>query len=72
MPQLLLVLAAGTALYTGYRWVSREVARASAAADRASEALRRRATEARHGAPRDLGELEWDAKAGLYRPKSGC
>lgn len=69
MPQLLLLLAAGAGLYTGYRWISREVARATEAANRASEAVRRAAQSA-GGAPKDLGTLEWDEKAGLYRPRN--
>ena len=69
MPQLLLLMAVGAGLYTGYKWISREVARATAAADQASAALRRSAEAARGRSPKDLGELEWDEKAGLYRPK---
>ena len=68
MPQLILVLAAGAGLYTGYRWVSREVARATAAAKQAEAEFRRRAS-GRDPDPKDLGSLEWDEKAGAYRPK---
>ena len=71
MPQLLLLMAAGAGLYAGYKWISREVARATAAADRANEAVRRAAQSGGSASPKDLGELEWDDKAGLYRPKAG-
>ena len=69
MPQLLLLLAAGAGLYTGYKWVSREVARATQAAEQAQSELRRRSA-GKDGSPKDLGALEWDEKAGAYRPKS--
>ena len=55
MPQLLLLVAAGAGLYSGYKWVSRKVAKASAHAKA-------------HGA-KDLGTLVWDEALGAYRPK---
>ena len=70
MPQLLLLVAAGAGLYTGYRWVSREVARAMEAAARAQDDVRNRAANASGGGPRDLGALEWDETSGAYRPKA--
>ena len=69
MPQLLVFVAIGAGLYTGYKWLSRGVAQATAAANRASDTLHQHAARARNGAPKDLGTLEWDEKAGLYRPK---
>lgn len=70
MPQLLLLVAAGAGLYTGYRWVSREMTRAMDAAARAEADLRKRASHAAGSGPKDLGALEWDEKSGAYRPKS--
>ena len=67
MPQFLLLMAAGAGLYTGYKWVSREVARATQAAEQAQSELRRSAGG--ETGPKDLGTLEWDEKAGAYRPK---
>jgi hypothetical protein len=69
MPQLLLLMAAGAGLYTGYRWVAREVQRAQAAAERASADLRRATDGSGRRGPKDLGELVWDETAKAYRPK---
>ena len=68
MPQILLLIAAGAGLYSGYKWVAREVARATDAAARADQEVRRR-TSHDSPAPKDLGSLEWDEEAGAYRPK---
>ena len=70
MPQLFLLMAAGAGLYSAYRWVSREAEKASAAAERAQEELRKSTGAARAGSPKDLGPLVWDETAGAYRPKS--
>ena len=67
MPQVIVLLLAGVGLYAGYRWVTREVRRAIAVAQEAQEELSDRAAEAA-GAPRDLGTLEWDEEARVYRP----
>lgn len=67
MPQVIALLVAGAGLYAGYRWVSREVRRALAGAKEAQEELSRQAAKAA-GMPKDLGTLEWDEKAGVYRP----
>jgi hypothetical protein len=69
MPQVLILMAAGVGLYTAYKWVSKEAAKAAGAADRAQADLRRRAEAARTGAPKDLGELVYDEATGAYRPK---
>ena len=55
MPQLLLLLAAGAGLYSGYKWFSRELAKAS--------------VNAKERGAKDLGALVWDEKLGAYRPK---
>jgi hypothetical protein len=69
MPQLLLLVTAGFGLYTGYKWVAREVQRAQTAAQRAKAELRRSAEGSREGNAKDLGELVWDEKSAAYRPK---
>jgi hypothetical protein len=66
MPQLIGLALAGAALYAGLKRLSKELRRAAEAAERARGELRRRAGE--NTAPKDLGALEWDEKAGVYRP----
>ena len=60
MPQLVVLGLLGAGLYAGYRLIAREVRRAVVAAE--AELANRK------GVPRDLGTLEWDAEAGVYRP----
>jgi len=67
MPQVIVLVLAGAGLYAGYRWLSREVRRAIAAASDDHEDLKTEAAK-RSGVPKDLGPLEWDEKAGVYRP----
>ena len=67
MPQLIGLALAGAGLYAGYKWLSKELRRATVGAERAREELRRRASE-RTGMPKDLGALQWDEKSGVYRP----
>ena len=69
MPQIVIVMLAGAGLYAGYRWIARQISGAAQAAERAAEDLRRRAREATSGVPKDLGALEWDENAGVYKPK---
>lgn len=68
MPQLLLLIAAGAGLYAGAKWVSKELQNAAQEAERVAEEARARAAAAARSAPKDLGALEWDATAGVYRP----
>jgi hypothetical protein len=67
MPQLIVVALAGAGLYAGFKWIARGVHRAVEAAERTHEELGRR-TGSSAMAPKDLGALEWDAEAGVYRP----
>jgi hypothetical protein len=60
MPQLVVLGLLGAGLYAGYRLIAREVRRAVAAAEAE--------LASRKGMPRDLGTLEWDAEARVYRP----
>jgi hypothetical protein len=61
MPQLVVLGLLGAGLYAGYRLIAREVRRAVAAAEAELSSAKR--------VPRDLGTLEWDAEARVYRPK---
>ena len=65
MPQVIALVVAGAGLYAGYRWLSREVRRALAAAD--AQGLTGQAVKPAR-MPKDLGPLEWDEQAGVYRP----
>lgn len=56
MPHVLALVAVGAGLYAGYRWVSRVIAKGQSDGGRV--------------APKDLGTLEYDAKAGVYRPRT--
>jgi predicted negative regulator of RcsB-dependent stress response len=67
MPPLILLAVAGAGLYVGYKWVSRQAREATDAALRAQDALKKSARDARSSV-RDLGELEWDEAAGVYKP----
>ncbi len=68
MPHLIALAVVGAGLYAGYRWASREFAKAAAEAERVKEEMQRKAAGATAG-PKDLGRLEWDAEAGVYRPR---
>lgn len=67
MPQVIALVLAGAGLYAGYRWMSREIGRAVTAASEAQEGLRSQAAKV-SVVPKDLGTLEWDEAAGVYRP----
>ena len=65
MPQVVAAVLIGPGIAAGVKWLAKEMARAAEAARAAHEDLGRRRVTA---APKDLGTLEWDAKAGVYRP----
>lgn len=64
MPQLVVAALLGAGLYAGYRWVARAARQALEETERVFE---ERGTEAK--VTKDLGALEFDAAAGVYRPK---
>ena len=66
MPQLAVVIA-GLGLVAGFRWVSNLLERQAKEAARRMEEAERRAEAGRM--PRDLGTLEYDPAARLYRPQ---
>lgn len=68
MPQVFGAVLIAAGVYAGARWLARAVAQQAQQATRMAEELRRRAAQA--GGPKDLGALEYDAAAQVYRPKS--
>lgn len=66
MPQIVAAVIIGAGIAAGIKWLAREVARAAKSARVASEDLKRR--KPARVKPTDLGALEYDAKAGVYRP----
>ena len=55
MPQVIALVVVGAGLYAGYRWISRQLAAPPPKTDSST--------------PKDLGTLEYDAKAQVYRPR---
>lgn len=77
MPPLVLLAIAGAGCYAGYKFFSKLIAQAQTPSPSETERIRREASAARRatataGGTRDLGELEWDETAGVYKPKSGA
>jgi hypothetical protein len=72
MPQLIALALLGAGAMAGYRWVTKQVDGAKAAADAADAELRRRTEAASAGSagPRDLGTLEWDEVSQVYKPRT--
>lgn len=68
MPQVLAVMVAGAGIYAGLRWLSRTLEQHVREAQRHAEDLSRRAAEAGR-VPKDLGTLEYDPVAQVYRPR---
>jgi hypothetical protein len=70
MPQVIAIALLGAGLYAGYRWLTRVGGMLTANVHRAEEELRRRAARASGGlVEKDLGALEYDAEAGVYKPR---
>jgi hypothetical protein len=70
MPPLILLALAGTGLYAGWKLFAALTEQAGR--ENTVDKEKRRRAAARTNGPKDLGELEWDEKAGVYRPKSGA
>ena len=66
MPPLIFLGLAGVGLYAGYKLFSALVNQAGK--ENRVDAARRKQANAQAGT-KDLGELEWDEKAGAYVPK---
>jgi hypothetical protein len=71
MPPLVLLAVVGAGCYAGFKLFSKLIEQAQTPSKSETERVRREARAAT-GSTRDLGELEWDEKAGVYRPKSGA
>ena len=67
MPQVVAAVLIGAGIAAGVKWIAKEMARAADAARVAHDELMRH-RDPINAAPKDLGTLEWDAKAGVYRP----
>ncbi len=68
MPPLIFLAVIGTAGYAGYKLFSKFIEQAQTPSRSEAERAQREA-RARSGTTRDLGELEWDEKAGVYKPR---
>lgn len=70
MPQVVAAVLIGAGIAAGMKWLAKEMQRVADAARTAQEHMARE--QATRGpiasAPKDLGYLEWDAEAGVYRP----
>ena len=69
MPPLILLALVGAGCYAGFKLFSKLVEQAATPSPSETERVRREARAAT-GTTRDLGELEWDETAGVYKPKS--
>ena len=68
MPQVMAAVLIGAGIAAGVKWFVREMARAAEATRLAHEELNRRDPMQSASAPKDLGKLEYDPAAGVYRP----
>jgi hypothetical protein len=66
MPQVIALALLGAGLYAGYRWVTRATREIADQMQRAEEALRQQANSGH--VEKNLGTLEYDPAAGVYRP----
>ncbi len=67
MPQVIALALLGAGLYAGYRWVTRTGREIADQMQRAEEELRQQA-QAAGRIEKNLGALEYDPAAGVYRP----
>jgi hypothetical protein len=65
MPPVMFLAIVGIAGLAGYRLLSALARKAQSGTRKADEAMRRAAAHVR-----DLGNLEWDEAAGVYRPRA--
>lgn len=66
MPQVIALALLGAGLYAGYRWFTRTTSEIAAQMRRAEEELRQGAAGR---IEKNLGALEYDPAAGVYRPQ---
>jgi hypothetical protein len=67
MPQVIALALLGAGLYAGYRWLTRAAGELAAQMQRAEDELRQQSASARP-IEKNLGALEYDPVAGVYRP----
>jgi hypothetical protein len=65
MPQVIALAVLGAGLYAGYRWITRAARQIAADMQRAEEEVKEQATGR---IEKNLGALEYDPVAGVYRP----
>ena len=65
MPQVIALALLGAGFYAGYRWFTRTTREFAAQMQRTEEELRQ---EAAGRIEKNLGALEYDPAAGVYRP----
>lgn len=70
MPQFLLLILAGAGAIAGARWASKQLDKMAQEAGRVAAEAEQKAQATRSTSARDLGQLEYDAATGQYRPKS--
>ena len=70
MPPLVLLAVVGAGCYAGFKFFSKLIERAQTPS-RSDAERARRDSRAATAKTRDLGELEWDEKAGVYKPRGG-
>jgi hypothetical protein len=68
MPPLVLLAIVGVGCYAGYKLFAKLIEQAQTPGREEVERVRREARAAT-GSTRNLGELEWDEKTGVYRPR---
>ena len=68
MPHVVAAVLIGAGVAAGMKWLAKEMSRASQAAREAAE--RMASNMPLKSMPKDLGYLEWDADAGVYRPRN--
>lgn len=67
MPQIVLLAAIGAGVYAGYKVLGKLGAQVVEGLARAEADARQRA--GRSGSEKDLGQLDFDPKSGVYRPR---
>lgn len=67
MPYVVVPVLIAAGIFAGARWLATELSRQAEEAARMAEELQRRANATR--VPKDLGALEYDPAAQVYRPK---
>jgi len=69
MPPLVFLAVVGAGCYAGYKLYSKLIEQAQMPSRSDRERARAETRGGTVGTTRDLGELEWDEKAGVYKPR---